>query len=173
MNRRAFSLIELLLSIFILGLGMISIAALFPAGIVLQQRAEDELNGPLVAEHAMGVLRSRLSPSDFGTWWDSLRLRADLLDSQNPGEGQALMSQTRGSLAADSNGELAAWLRMSDWPWLRPSVVTNGMAGGGDLEGAVEFVFRTLLQHNASRKQRSNTDHAQTENKDGQEQFDK
>ena len=40
MNRRAFSLIELLLSIFILGLGMISIAALFPAGIVLQQCCE-------------------------------------------------------------------------------------------------------------------------------------
>lgn len=143
MNRRAFSLIELLLSIFILGLGMISIAALFPAGIVLQQRAEDELNGPLVAQHAMGVLRSRLSPDDFGSWWDSIRLRADLLDAQNPGEGQALLTETRSALASGSAGELAAWMRMSDWPWLRPSVVINDTLGGGDLQGAIDVFNAT------------------------------
>ncbi len=40
-QRRGFSLIELLMAIFILGIGLISIASLLPAGIVLQQRAED------------------------------------------------------------------------------------------------------------------------------------
>ncbi|MDP6889987.1 MAG: prepilin-type N-terminal cleavage/methylation domain-containing protein, partial [Phycisphaerales bacterium] len=50
--RAGFSLIELLLAIFILGIGMISVAALFPAGVALQARAEDEINGPLVAADA-------------------------------------------------------------------------------------------------------------------------
>ena len=33
MRRRGFSLVELILAIFVLGIGMISVAALFPAGI--------------------------------------------------------------------------------------------------------------------------------------------
>jgi len=142
MNRRAFSLIELLLAIFILGLGMMSIAALFPAGIVLQQRAEDELNGPLVAQHAMGVLRSRLSPDDFGSWWDCLRLQAQLHDGQTPGAGQTLLSETRGTLAGASTLQLAAWLRLSDWPWLRPSVVVNDTTGMNQV-GAIDIFNAT------------------------------
>ena len=35
-RRRGFSLIEVLLAVFILGIGVISIAALFPAGIAQQ-----------------------------------------------------------------------------------------------------------------------------------------
>ena len=67
-QRRGFSLVELILAIFVLGIGMISIAALFPAGIVQQQFAEDDVFGPIVAKHAMSVLRSRLSQEDFGTF---------------------------------------------------------------------------------------------------------
>ncbi|MCH2135765.1 MAG: prepilin-type N-terminal cleavage/methylation domain-containing protein [Phycisphaerales bacterium] len=139
MIRRGFSLIELLLAIFILGLGMLSIAALFPAGIVLQQRAEDELNGPLVAQHAMGVLRSRLSPEDFGTWWDCVREQADLMDQQNPGVGQFILTQARTALTSNPTGTLAAWLRLSDWPWLRPSVVVEE----GVHKGAVDIFNAT------------------------------
>ena len=68
MNRRGFSLVELILAIFILGIGMISVAALFPAGIVQQQYAEDEVYGPIVAKHAVSFLRTRLSQDDFGTF---------------------------------------------------------------------------------------------------------
>ncbi|MDP7070443.1 MAG: prepilin-type N-terminal cleavage/methylation domain-containing protein, partial [Phycisphaerales bacterium] len=75
--KRGFSLIELLMAIFILGIGLISIAALFPAGVMLQQRAEDELNGPLVAAHALELLRSRLSSDDFGSWWDYIDAQTD------------------------------------------------------------------------------------------------
>ncbi|MDP6601967.1 MAG: prepilin-type N-terminal cleavage/methylation domain-containing protein, partial [Phycisphaerales bacterium] len=77
MTRRGFSLIELLMAIFILGIGLISIAALFPAGIALQQRAEDELNGPIVAAHALEVIRGRLSSDDFGSWWDFHNTQVD------------------------------------------------------------------------------------------------
>ena len=48
-----FSLIELLLAIFILALGIISIAALFPAGISQQQKAADEVVGSIVAQNAL------------------------------------------------------------------------------------------------------------------------
>ena len=61
-----FSLIELLLAIFILALGIISIAALFPAGISQQQKAADEVVGSIVAQNALSIIRSRTSQEDFG-----------------------------------------------------------------------------------------------------------
>ena len=67
-GRRGFSLIELLLAIFILGIGIISIAAVFPAGIIQQRRAQDDVMGPVVAEEALAVIRSKVSPEDFGTF---------------------------------------------------------------------------------------------------------
>ncbi|MDY7107736.1 MAG: prepilin-type N-terminal cleavage/methylation domain-containing protein [Planctomycetota bacterium] len=66
--RRAFSLVEVLMAIFILGIGVISIAALFPAGIAQQRKSVDDVMGPIVAENALAVLRSKLSPEDFGTF---------------------------------------------------------------------------------------------------------
>ncbi|MCH2138403.1 MAG: prepilin-type N-terminal cleavage/methylation domain-containing protein [Phycisphaerales bacterium] len=136
-HRGGFSLIELLLAIFILGLGLISIAALFPAGIVMQQQAEDEFYGPVVAEHAMGVLRSRLRPEDFGSWWDFAQLQADEL-SADGGDGQALLTEMRATLANESFVQLGAWLRLTDWPWLRPSLVVNAPQGEGELDGAID-----------------------------------
>ena len=65
--RRAFSLIELLLSVFILAIGIISVSALFPAGIAQQQQTADDQLGPVVAEQALGLLRSRVKSEDFGT----------------------------------------------------------------------------------------------------------
>jgi prepilin-type N-terminal cleavage/methylation domain-containing protein len=64
---RGFSLVELLMAIFILGIGIISIAALFPAGIVQQRQSVDDMVGPLVAQNAMAVLRGKLRQVDFGT----------------------------------------------------------------------------------------------------------
>ena len=66
--RSGFSLIEVLMSIFILGIGVISIAALFPAGIAQQQRSADDVMGPIAANNALAILRSRLAPEDFGTF---------------------------------------------------------------------------------------------------------
>ena len=61
-----FSLIELLIAIFIMGIGIISIAAIFPAGISQQQRTADDIIGPIVAHNALTILRSRLTQDDFG-----------------------------------------------------------------------------------------------------------
>jgi prepilin-type N-terminal cleavage/methylation domain-containing protein len=65
---RAFSLIEVLLAIFILGVGVISIAALFPAGIAQQRASVDDSIGPTIANNAISLLRTKLSPDDFGTF---------------------------------------------------------------------------------------------------------
>ena len=46
--RRGFSLIEVLLAVFILGIGIISIGAIFPAGIVQQRQSLDDALGPVV-----------------------------------------------------------------------------------------------------------------------------
>jgi len=66
-DHRAFSLVELLLAVFILGIGIIGISALFPAGIAQQRQANDDIMGPIVADNAIALLRSRLKPEWFGT----------------------------------------------------------------------------------------------------------
>lgn len=67
-NATGFSLIEVLLAIFILGVGVISIAALFPAGIAQQRASADEIIGPTVANNALSLLRTKLRPDDFGNF---------------------------------------------------------------------------------------------------------
>lgn len=52
-----FSLVEMLLAVFILGIGVISISALFPAGIALQRQATDDTVGPIVAKNALATDR--------------------------------------------------------------------------------------------------------------------
>lgn len=125
-RRRGFSLIELLMAIFILGIGLISIASLLPAGIVLQQRAEDELMGPLVASDALGLLRSRLEPGDFGSWWDFYDAQQDYFRERGEDStADGLASGTIGKLFNARHMQPAAWLAHDVWPWQRPAVVTS------------------------------------------------
>ena len=123
-RRRGFSLIELLMSIMILAIGLISVAALFPAGIVQQQRAKDDVDGPTVAKAAMDTLRARLSQEDFGGWTDFYT--EDQVDD--------LMSSIK--------NDPAFYLRPDDWPWQRPALVVP--QGENDpLRGTVD-VFNRL-----------------------------
>lgn len=64
--RKGFTLTEMLFAIFILGIGVVSIASLFPVGLTQQQRSADAILGPIVANNALEVLRSKVSPDDFG-----------------------------------------------------------------------------------------------------------
>ncbi|MCH2152618.1 MAG: prepilin-type N-terminal cleavage/methylation domain-containing protein [Phycisphaerales bacterium] len=123
---RGFSLIELLMSIMILAIGLLSVAALFPAGIVQQQRAKDDVDGPAVAKAAMDMIRSRLSQEDFGAWTDFYT--EDQVDNLI---GNGI-----------SNEEAAYYLRDTDWPWQRPALVDSSTAPAS-LRGTVD-VFNRL-----------------------------
>ncbi|MHC4908196.1 MAG: prepilin-type N-terminal cleavage/methylation domain-containing protein [Planctomycetota bacterium] len=93
-RRRAFSLVELLMAIFILGLGVIAISSLFPAGITQQRQANDDIIGSIVANNAISLLRSKVQQEDFG-----------------------FFSQFGEDVPQDTvrfDGE---------WPWLRPSFI--------------------------------------------------
>ncbi len=65
-QRFGFSLVEVLLAIFILGIGVISIVSLFPAGIAQQRQSVDDIIGPTVAQNALATIRTRVRPEDFG-----------------------------------------------------------------------------------------------------------
>lgn len=123
MMRRAFSLIELLLAVFILAIGIISISALFPAGIAQQQRAVDDQLGPEVADHALNVIRGKVTPDDFGSF--------EQFGIYNIGD------QSQGGVWRSAPG---------DWSWMRPSVLTaDQSATNVDDTGAVD-VFSNLAQ---------------------------
>lgn len=101
---RAFSLVEVLLAVFILGIGVISIAALFPAGIAQQRLTNDDVMGPIVANHAIALLRTKLTPDDFGTFEFDFGINT-------PDVGYS-----------DADADKRATL-VGDWPWLRPGTI--------------------------------------------------
>ncbi|MBM4106202.1 MAG: prepilin-type N-terminal cleavage/methylation domain-containing protein [Phycisphaerae bacterium] len=110
--RRGFSLIEVLLAVFILGIGILSIGAVFPAGIVQQRQSLDDALGPIVADNALAILRAKLSPEDFGFAEDFVGY------SLNPLE-LSLFEGTYGSIVASAPRALG------DWGWRRPGLVVQ------------------------------------------------
>ena len=128
-NLRAFSLIELLLSVFILAIGIISVSALFPAGIAQQAQTTDDQLGPVVAEQALGLLRSRVSPEDFGTF-EEFGITNVLAQSIQNGNSSYVFRPCAG-----------------DWSWIRPGVIRSNQAGTAfDDVGAIDL-FATLAQN--------------------------
>lgn len=133
--RRAFSLIELLFAVFILAIGVISVSALFPAGILQQQQSADEQLGPQIADHALGLIRARVSSADFGCFEDF-------------GIGGApANAQARLFTKSVQNGSYVFRGVPGDWSWMRPGVVRLDQVGtvGVNLRGALD-VFSALAQ---------------------------
>ncbi|MBC8523382.1 prepilin-type N-terminal cleavage/methylation domain-containing protein [PVC group bacterium] len=127
LNRSGFSLIELLLAIFVLGIGIISIAALLPAGIRQQQRAADDLIGPIVANNAMAMLRSKVKPEDFGY--------CEVFDFDNWSPHLCNLGASQGS----SN----SWPTIcGDWMWRRPAFVPSTF---GDVTNPVDVTLRGAI----------------------------
>jgi len=129
--KRGFSLIELLLAIFILGIGIISIATLFPAGIAQQQKTTDDIIGPIVARNALTLLRSRIEQEDFSgaedfeQFW-SPALCGFSINQENVNDWPTICG---------------------DWMWRRPAIVPTFYGDEGEysslsVRGAID-IFAT------------------------------
>jgi len=127
-RQRGFSLIELLLAIFILGIGIISIATLFPAGIAQQQKTTDDVVGPIIARNALTLLRSRIEQEDFGG--------AEQFDIR---WSPALCSFSL------NTANINPWPTIcGDWMWRRPALVPMDYGNDDDpqsiaLRGAIDI----------------------------------
>ncbi len=128
-TRRAFSLVELLLAVFILGIGIIGISALFPAGIAQQRQAADDVMGPIVADNAIALLRTKLKPEWFGSC------------------DEFFQPSDRGypnGFAAVSLGQTIP----GDWRWKRPGFLfANNSATAINELGAID-IFSALYTSN-------------------------
>ena len=130
---RGFSLVEMLLAVFILGIGVISIAALFPAGIALQRQATDDLIGPLVAKNAFATLRSKLTQTDFGDFSDF-------------GYSDAYPFNT--PYTATPIGGTPIPLPDGDWGWMRPGFVFDD-AGTPNVDESAIDIFSSMKTRQA------------------------
>ena len=121
MSRRAFSLIEVLMSVFILGIGVIAIASLLPAGISQQRSARDASVGPIVAQSAMGILRGKYSQSTFAG--DDLSIDCSRLGNDSSCQ-----------LNASFTNDYFCHLPPGDFGWTRPArwsaSVLSGLTNG-------------------------------------------
>lgn len=124
-RRGGFSLAEMLLAIFILSIGVISVAAIFPAGISLQRQTNDDTLGPMVAQSAIALIRSRVSQEDFGSF-------ADFNPNQAP-------------YAIGPEGSLPILTVEGDWPWMRPGFIFDNAGTAAD-EGCIDIFSQQLTR---------------------------
>lgn len=129
--RGGFSLVEMLLAIFILGIGVISIAALFPAGIALQRQATDDTIGPIVAKNAFATIRSKLAQDDFGSFEDF-----GYAPFYIPGQVVGTIQPVGGTPIPQVPG---------DWGWMRPSMFVNPPAVPNAADAGTIDVFAARL----------------------------
>ncbi len=149
---RGFSLIELLLAVFILAIGIIGVSAIFPAGIVQQRQSQDDTYGPLVAESALSVIRGKVRVRDFG----SFEQFQDGGGSPSPDFVPGLAGPTPIinplTLATNFPVMVPASYRplVGDWRWKRPAIIfqdsINGLNPSSGFMSAIDVFGATLFE---------------------------
>jgi prepilin-type N-terminal cleavage/methylation domain-containing protein len=69
-NRKAFTLLEILISVVVLAIGLVGVVAIFPAVIDLQRRAQDTVIGVAAASSAEAQLTGTFVESESVDWVD-------------------------------------------------------------------------------------------------------
>lgn len=69
-NKDAFTLVEVALSLLVVGVGLLSVFSLFPAGLKMNKQAIDETQAALFAEEVLNGVRAQTAILD----WNDLRI---------------------------------------------------------------------------------------------------
>jgi type II secretory pathway pseudopilin PulG len=137
-SRSAFTLIEVLIGVLVLGLGLLGLAAVYPAVVVQQRQASDAVQGESVAKSAeqlvLGLRDLRAPGRGLSALREDTRASSPLGQWVIPGEADtAQFAGGDGSNAFGTGpGEVAIPVQLRLLPSPRPST------GGG--AGAVRFV---------------------------------
>ncbi|MFM9168871.1 MAG: hypothetical protein ACKOTD_01765, partial [Phycisphaerales bacterium] len=107
---------------------------LFPAGIAQQQQTTDDQLGPVVAEQALGLLRSRVRPEDFGSF-----------------EEFGILNVLSGSTVTGSYAYRPA---PGDWSWIRPGVIRTAQPDvqlpAAEQPGSIDLFSRVAQRTNGT-----------------------
>src|SRR5437867_13390551 len=98
LNRKGISLVEILIGIMVLGIGVISLATLFPLGLLQLKRAVNNTRGAILARDAVAQVRIRNmlgmsmspTPTVAGSWKTT--------GSPGPMDGETAWSTPPGTL---------------------------------------------------------------------------
>lgn len=148
-TRKAFTLLEILISVVVLAIGLVGAVAIFPAVIDLQRRAQDAVIGTAAASSAEAQINAALLENDSVVWldrgkWEALYGSADFdyLDQFPPVD---VLTRDRGISVRDfrtpSGGPPEVTLDFlweADWEWQFVDAIGELQAsgdlvlGGGD-----------------------------------------
>ena len=90
--RAAFTLMEVNLAVFIMAMGVLAMAALYPLGFRESQQSRDDIVAAITADEVLGQLSAALSSRDikWNTWRD--KVGAAVKESNNGGAGNGWLS---------------------------------------------------------------------------------
>ncbi|HED53660.1 MAG TPA: type II secretion system protein [Phycisphaerales bacterium] len=162
--RKAFTLLEVLISIVVLAIGLVGAVAIFPAVIDLQRRAQDAVVGTSAASSAEAEIVGTLVNSTSLDWtdWTSLPTRASIITREDMFPVFDLLRSDRAISTTASGGNTLGNPRRharldfgweTDWTWPRSNNKdaltvlrsTGDLIIGGGIAGRPIITTRNVL----------------------------
>ena len=97
--RAAFTLMEVNLAVFIMAVGVLAMASLYPLGFRESQQSRDDVRAAIVADEVLGKLSAALSSRniEWGQWRDSISEAVKVSNQGGAGSGWFSYFRSRGS----------------------------------------------------------------------------